>query len=70
MTKKQLKYRIKQTTEALEREHLKNVEISARVGWGAGMRRVRIGPSRSRENELTSRLDDYMKLLAELESDL
>lgn len=67
MTVKQLKHRISRTAEALEREHRKNVEVSSRVGWGAGMRRVHIGPSFSRENELEGRLRDYKKQLAELE---
>jgi len=66
-TAKQLKHRIKQTGEALEREHIRNVEKTSRVGWGAGMRRVKIGPSHSREFELEARLRGYIEQLAELE---
>ena len=67
MTVKQLKYRIERTTEALAREHIKNVKIFSRVGWGTGMRRVKIGPSYRRERELESRLDNYKHQLKELE---
>ena len=67
-TAKQLKHRIKQTSEAIEREHIKNVGISSRVGWGAGMRRVKIGPSGRRENELRARLEEYKEQLAKLEA--
>jgi len=67
MTIKQLKHRIKQAGEALEREHIRNVEKTSRVGWGAGMRRVKIGLSRSREFELEARLGRYKEQLAKLE---
>jgi hypothetical protein len=70
VTAKQLEARIKRTEEALEREHIKNVEITSRVGWGAGMRRVKLGPSGRRERELESRLEDYRKRLKELVKDL
>ena len=67
MTIKQLKHRIKQTGAALEREHIRNVEKSSRVGWGTGMRRVKIGPSGRREFELEARLECYKEQLAKLE---
>ena len=43
VTAKQLQARIRQTEEALYREHVKNVEMFSLVGWGAGMRRVKAG---------------------------
>jgi hypothetical protein len=67
VTVKQLKYRIERTEEALRKEHIKNVEISSRVPWGAGMRRVKVGPCCRRENELQSRLNDYRRQLREIE---
>ena len=67
---KQLEARIKRTEEALEREHIKNVEMTSRVGLGAGMRRVKLAPSGRRERELESRLEDYRKRLKELVKDL
>ena len=69
MTVKLLKSRIKRIKEALEREHIRNVEISSRVGWGAGMRRVKIGPSGARERELESRLNEYKRQLKEFEGE-
>jgi len=67
MTIKQLKNYIKRIEAALEREHIKNVAICARVGWGAGMRRVKIGPSGGRERELANRLEDYRAQLSKME---
>ena len=67
MTVQQLKRRIAQIEATLERERRKNIEITARVGWGAGMRRVRIGPSFRRENELEGRLNHYIQQLKDSE---
>ena len=67
MTEKQLKHLITQTEAALEREHRRNIKITSRAGWGSGMRRVRIGPSFRRENELEERLGGYIKQLKKLE---
>ena len=66
MTVKQLIHRIKKTEEALQRERAKNNGIISRAGWGAGMRRVRIGPSFGRENRLEERIERYKKQLKEL----
>ena len=67
MTIIQLKHRIKKTSEALEREHKRNVEKCSRVGWGSGMRRVKIGPNHRREFELETRLRGYKEQLTKLE---
>jgi hypothetical protein len=67
MTVKQLKSRIKRTEKSLEREREKNCGIISRTGWGAGMRKVRIGPSFSRETELAVRLKKYKEQLKKLE---
>ena len=70
MTVKQLKHKINKTSAALERERRKNTEITANTGWGSGMRKVRIGPSYRRENELAARLRDYTKQLKDLEENM
>ena len=67
MTSKQLNHRIKQISASLERERQKNHDIISRVGWGSGMRRVRIGPGFRRENELEAKLRDYKEQLIKLE---
>ena len=67
MTVNQLKHRINKTSAALERERRKNSEIVANVGWGSGMRKVRIGPNFRRENELAEKLKNYMEQLKDLE---
>lgn len=66
MMVKKLNSRINKTSAALERERNKNIEITARVGWGSGMRKVHIGPSFRRENELEERLKNYIEQLKEL----
>jgi len=68
MTIKQLKSRIKQISASLERERRKNIEIIDRVGWGSGMRKVRIGPSYRRENELENKLNEYKNILEKMEA--
>ena len=69
-TLKQLKSRRERTANALQKEHIKNVEKFSRVPWGAGMRRVKIGPSCVRENTLRYKLDqidaEINKLLVEV----
>jgi dTDP-glucose pyrophosphorylase len=67
MTVKQLNNRINKTSAALARERRKNIEITARADWGSGMRKVCPGPSDRRENELTERLENYIKQLKEME---
>jgi hypothetical protein len=52
VTVRQMESRIRRTEAALRKEHIRNVEIMSRVGWGAGMRRVNTGPSGRREREL------------------
>ena len=67
MTIKQLKSRIKRTEEALNKEYRRNIEKVACVGWGSGMRKVRIGPSFRRESELEERLSSYKEQLKKME---
>lgn len=65
MTVKQLKNRIRKTEEALEREHVKNIEKFSRVKWCSGMREVHTDSRFRREFKLERRLIEYKERLKE-----
>ena len=66
MTEKQLRYRIRCTEKALSKEHIKNVEKMANVGWGSGFRKQYVGPCCRRENELECHLKECREALHDL----
>lgn len=66
---KSLLRKIDRLRESLRRETERTREIWARVPWGAGMRRVSVGPSCRRENELREKLRAAETELAALQED-
>lgn len=58
-----LKERKARLEERLARENERTTQVFANVGWGAGMRKTKIGPSFAKTNELEDKLDNINKLI-------
>lgn len=58
-----LKERKARLEERLARENERTTQVFANVGWGAGMRKTKIGPSFAKTAELEDKLDNINKLI-------